>query len=144
MLCIIILLNLFLFPHMSLSSFSLPFPGEGKARESVTVYCFSRCPELNSNTPLLGSKVFINAERIILGHVILGHRHSMQRAWILCTCSQSFTQVLLCLSPSFSISAALEIWPYDKKGEEFKRKINHPETKELKYLVERCKDLPKP
>lgn len=51
----------------------------------------------------------------------------------------------LCLSPNFSPSAALEIWPYDNKWEEFKTKVNYPETKELKcFLMERRKDLPKP
>lgn len=43
--------------------------------------------------------------------------------------------LLLRLPPNFSTSAALEIWPYDNKWEEFKTKMNYPETKKLKYLL---------
>jgi len=52
---------------------------------------------------------------------------------------------LLCLSPNFSASAALELWPYNNKWEEFETKMRYPETKELKcFLLERWRDLPRP
>lgn len=50
-------------------------------------------------SPLLGSEIFI--EHIILGYVILGHRQRVQKAWILCTCGQSSTQVLGTLFQNF-------------------------------------------